>query len=38
MDCEETPCPESLDGQHCNCWYDGDECCYCDDAKMDEVN
>jgi len=20
---EETPCPNSIDGQHCRCWYDG---------------
>lgn len=25
----ETPCSEREDGQHCNCWYDGDTCCSC---------
>lgn len=29
QDCK-TECPESDDGQHCNHWYDGDACCYCE--------
>ena len=31
----ETPCPDDDvdgDGKHCQCWYDGEECCYCGDA------
>jgi hypothetical protein len=27
----ETPCQKRADGQHCNCWYDGDACCACND-------
>lgn len=27
----ETPCAKSADGQHCNCWYDGEACHYCSD-------
>lgn len=25
----ETPCSIREDGQHCNCWYDGEPCCAC---------
>lgn len=25
----ETPCPDSPDGRHCDCWYDCKPCCYC---------
>lgn len=37
----ETPCSEREDGQHCNCWYDGEACCSCGDkpqleTEMDE--
>lgn len=31
---EETKCPLGPDGLHCTCWYDGDECCYCEDGAM----
>ena len=31
----ETPCPNREDGQHCNCWYDGEPCCACGDTGMD---
>lgn len=27
----ETPCPARDDGQHCDCWYDGQACCGCHD-------
>lgn len=30
----ETPCPESPDNLHCNHWYDGDFCCFCDDPEL----
>lgn len=30
-DAWETRCPESLDGRHCDHWYDGDACHHCDD-------
>ncbi len=32
----ETTCPNRDDGQHCNCWYDGEPCCACgDDCEED---
>ena len=27
----ETECPSRADKQHCDCWYDGEACCACDD-------
>ncbi len=30
----ETPCPEREDGQHCDCWYDGEACCACGAPEM----
>lgn len=27
-------CPTSDDGLHCNCWYDGEECCRCGAPAM----
>lgn len=31
----ETECnASSKDGQHCNCWYDGKACCYCNDPAQ----
>jgi hypothetical protein len=34
---DETPCPKRDDGQHCDCWYDGLECCSCGDpAELPE--
>jgi hypothetical protein len=28
-------CPNSKDGNgHCVCWWDGDECCWCDARAM----
>jgi len=32
----ETDCPDSEDGLHCSCWYDGYECCACGDPAMDD--
>jgi len=29
----ETFCPEREDGQHCECWYDGEICCACGDGE-----
>lgn len=34
---EETPCPKRDDGQHCNCWYDGETCCACGDPAASGV-
>ena len=31
----ETECRNSLDTQHCDCWYDGKACCYCGDNPDD---
>jgi hypothetical protein len=31
----ETECPASDEGIHCECWYDGAECCYCGDPEME---
>jgi hypothetical protein len=33
---EETECPDSPDGAHCNHWYDGDQCCYCQLPRDEE--
>ena len=30
----ETTCPKREDGQHCDCWYDGEACCACGAAAM----
>ena len=30
----ESACPLHKDEQHCNCWYDGGECCACGDPAM----
>lgn len=32
MNDDETPCLKREDGQHCNCWYDGNSCCACGDG------
>lgn len=29
-------CPQREDGQHCNCWFDGDACCNCGAPAMTE--
>ena len=31
-DDKDTCCPVQQDGQHCNCWQDGDPCCACGDV------
>jgi hypothetical protein len=37
-DAIETPCPKSKDGgAHCDCWYDGEQCCYCGDRAVKEA-
>ncbi len=33
-DPSETPCPARDDAMHCNCWYDGEACCACNDPAM----
>lgn len=33
----ETPCPAREDGQHCDCWYDGQACCGCHDPADSTV-
>lgn len=35
MSKDETPCPVREDGQHCNCWYDGEACCACAAPAVD---
>lgn len=35
-DSEEEECPESEDGQHCECWYDGEECCGCGAGDVED--
>lgn len=32
----ETRCPKREDGQHCTCWYDGEECCACGDKAVSD--
>jgi hypothetical protein len=35
---EDTLCPISQDNTHCDCWRDGDGCCFCKDpAKLDDT-
>lgn len=36
LDGEETGCPDSSDGLHCNHWYDGGECCDCGDGAVED--
>ena len=31
----ETACPKGTEDIHCNCWYDGDKCHFCDDPAKD---
>jgi len=31
----ETPCPAREDQMHCNCWYDGGDCCACGDPAIE---
>lgn len=33
----ESSCLKRADGQHCDCWYDGDRCCACDASEMSHV-
>lgn len=28
----ETECPNRNDNIHCDCWYDGEACCACEDT------
>lgn len=33
----ETDCLNSVDEQHCYCWYDGYKCCYCHEPADPEI-
>ena len=30
----EPPCPSAWDGNHCDCWWEGESCCRCGAAAL----
>lgn len=37
-DFDEDCCEENEDEIHCQCWYDGHECCSCGELASDDEN